>query len=42
MLDSMIPLWESWLPFWNEYMIPLFCLGVIMFVVSLVRNLLRR
>lgn len=41
MLEYMIPLWVAWLPFWNAYMVPLFGLGFILFVVSLVRNVLR-
>lgn len=41
MLEFIIPLLASWLPVWNVYIIPLFCLAFIAFVGCFLRNLLR-
>ena len=42
MINYMIPLIESWLPIWNEYLIDVFCLAFIAFVGCFLHSLFRR
>ncbi len=41
MLNYIVPLVESWLPVFNEYLVPLLCCVVIAFVPALVYSLFR-
>lgn len=42
MIRYVIPLLESWMPIWNEYMVDVFCLGFIAFVGCFIHYVIRR
>lgn len=42
MRDAIIPLLESWLPIWNEYLVDVFALGFLAFVGCFIHYIFRR